>query len=156
VLQIHSFLYPAAATESVSLYAQACLPYIDGDKAYFNCAADENVSIDLKDAGTGVQSGSWSKKVSLGSSMLTVSLKVQKMSLQGGDVITTVEGEIDQGDGVQLVSSDSNLSPDLSVSLRSLIAYGEKKGLPHFFFGTPLSFNAKANAAKMESVLRSR
>lgn len=143
----------ASATESIALYAQGCHTYWENGQPKYECAAEEKVNIELKVTGPSSQQGNWANTVRMGGTSFNVSIEIQKLTLPNGSVISTITGGIKQTDNTPLATVSSNLSKDMSVSLASMVPIGEKKSAPHFFFGTPLSFNQLGNILKMQNVL---
>jgi hypothetical protein len=161
VILVFAFLArSASAAESVSLYAQGCLPYSESDEHgihfNFNCEREERINVVLTDLGSGVEKGEWSKAVQLGTSTFVVLLEVERYAGTGGGSMSVVTGKISQSDGTGLVAVTEALSADLSISVASLTPFGEKKGIPNFFFGSPSRFNAEANEVAMRRSLRAK
>src|SRR5262245_37653134 len=120
----------AFAADTVSLYAQGCIPYSENNTLYFNCAKQETIQVEMKDVGQGDQRGDWVKTLQIGSSQLILMVEVQKITSSSGTVTPIVTGTIQSSDGTELVTATDILSSSTSMSLSSLTHYGDKKGFP--------------------------
>jgi len=141
------------AAESFTLYAQGCHTFWEKAEPKYECAPEENINIELKSSTKTSQEGKWTNQIKLGDTSFIVSLEIKKLTLPNGAVISSITGQINQSDDAPLATMTSHLTEDLSISLASMVPYGEKKSAPHFFFGTPLSFSSKVNRMIMRDSL---
>lgn len=136
--------------ETISLYAQACLPYVDRDGSLiFNCDESLKVNLEMIPDSSGELRGNWSRSVQLGDDKFLVEISAFYFKSIKSYYMT---GMILSENGTPIVSTSKSFNPTDQISLTSFQVLGKTHAFPHFFFGGRI--DEKLNKAVMANTLK--